>query len=89
MSPEQLSYLQDRGLSEAQAMELFSRAIVDDAANTLPGAAPAAVVSWARAALGPDAADEIADALELGDHPLAGQASAAAPAPSSTTESEA
>lgn len=89
VSPEQLSYLQDRGLSEAQAMELFSRAIVDDAANTLPGAAPAAVVSWARAALGPDAADEIADALELGDHPLAGQASAAAPAPSSTTESEA
>lgn len=70
VSPEQLVYLQDRGLSEAEALELFSRAIVDDAANTLPGSAPAAVVSWARTALGVAAADEIADALELSDHPL-------------------
>lgn len=70
VSPEQLVYLQDRGLSEAEALELFSRAIVDDAANTLPGSAPAAVVSWARTALGVAAADEIADALELSYHPL-------------------
>ena len=77
VSPEQLVYLQDRGLTEAEALELFSRAIVDDAANTLPGAAPAAVVSWARETLGETAADEIADALELGDHPLRGTADSA------------
>ena len=65
VSPEQLRYLGDRGLSEAEALELFSRAIVDDAANTLPGEAPAAVISWARKALGATAAEEIADALEL------------------------
>ena len=85
VSPEQLEYLANRGLTEAEALELFSRAIVDDAANTLPGAAPAAVVSWARTALGADAADEIADALELGDHPFAGEPS---PSPA-TDESEA
>ena len=89
VSPEQLAYLQDRGLSEAQAMELFSRAIVDDAANTLPGSAPAAVVSWARTALGADAADEIADALELGDHPLRATAGARDAAALGQTESEA
>lgn len=71
VSAEQLGYLSDRGLTEREALELFSRAIVDDAANTLPGAAPAAVVCWARTALGAEAAEEIADALELGDHALA------------------
>ena len=87
VSPEQLVYLQDRGLSEAEALGLFSRAIVDDAANTLPGVAPAAVVSWARTALGAEAADEIADALELGDHPL--RATSDEADPTSQTESEA
>ena len=68
VSAEQLQYLSDRGLSEAEAMELFSRAIVDDAANTLPGAAPQAVVGWAGKALGETAAEEITDALELSGH---------------------
>ena len=66
VSPEQLSYLADRGLSEDEVYALFRRAIVDDAATTLPGAAPSAVVGWAQGALGTDAAAEIADSLELG-----------------------
>ena len=66
VSPEQLAYLADRGLTTKEAEALFRRAIVDDAANTLPGHAPAAVISWAREALGAETAVEIADALELG-----------------------
>ena len=77
VSPEQLGYLADRGLDETEAEALFTRAIVDDAANTLPGAAPAAVVGWAREHLGADAAEEIADALELGANTDAVAASAA------------
>ncbi len=68
VSPEQLAYLADRGLTVDEAEALFRRAIVDDAANTLPGAAPAAVISWARKTLGAETAAEIADALELGSH---------------------
>ena len=66
VSPEQLAYLADRGLTTKEAEALIRRAIVDDAANTLPGHAPAAVISWAREALGAETAAEIADALELG-----------------------
>lgn len=66
VGPEQLAYLADRGLTAKEAEALFRRAIVDDAANTLPGHAPAAVISWAREALGAETAAEIADALELG-----------------------
>ena len=65
VSPEQLSYLADRGLSEQEAQALFARAIVDDAANLLAAPARAAVISWARTALGETAAEEITDALEL------------------------
>lgn len=65
VGPDQLAYLADRGLTEDEAKDLFCRAIVDDAANTLGGGAADAVVSWARRELGQDAADEIADALEL------------------------
>ncbi len=64
VSAEQLAYLQDRGLSPKEAEALFSRAIVDDAAITLPGEAPAAVVCWANKALGNAAACEISDMLE-------------------------
>lgn len=64
VSAEQLAYLQDRGLSLEEAEALFSRAIVDDAAITLPGEAPAAVVCWANKALGNAAACEISDMLE-------------------------
>ena len=66
VGPEQLAYLADRGLTAKEAEALIRRAIVDDAANTLPGHAPAAVISWAREALGAETAAEIADALELG-----------------------
>ena len=64
VSAEQLAYLQDRGLSLEEAEALFSRAIVDDAAISLPGEAPAAVVCWANKALGEAAACEISDMLE-------------------------
>ena len=64
VSPEQLVYLSDRGLTENEAEELFRRAIVDDAAITLPGDAPAAVISWAERALGGQTAAEIRDMIE-------------------------
>lgn len=64
VSPEQLAYLSDRGLTEDEAEGLFRRAIVDDAAITLPGDAPAAVISWAERALGAQTAAEIRDMIE-------------------------
>lgn len=64
VSPEQLAYLSDRGLTEDEAEGLFRRAIVDDAAITLPGDAPAAVISWAEHALGAQTAAEIRDMIE-------------------------
>ena len=64
VSPEQLAYLSDRGLTEDEAEELFRRAIVDDAAITLPGDAPAAVISWAERALSDETAAEIRDMIE-------------------------
>ena len=64
VSPEQLAYLSDRGLTENEAEGLFRRAIVDDAAITLPGDAPVAVISWAERALGAQTAAEIRDMIE-------------------------
>lgn len=64
VSPEQLAYLSDRGLTKDEAEDLFRRAIVDDAAITLPGDAPAAVISWAERALGGQTAAEIRDMIE-------------------------
>ncbi|MEE1372097.1 MAG: SufD family Fe-S cluster assembly protein [Parolsenella sp.] len=64
VSPEQLAYLSDRGLTEDEAEGLFRRAIVDDAAITLPGDAPAAVISWAERTLGAETAAEIRDMIE-------------------------
>ena len=64
VSPEQLAYLSDRGLTEDEAEGLFRRAIVDDAAITLPGDAPAAVISWAERALDSQTAAEIRDMIE-------------------------
>lgn len=64
VSPKQLAYLSDRGLTEDEAEGLFRRAIVDDAAITLPGDAPAAVISWAERALGAQTAAEIRDMTE-------------------------
>ena len=64
VSPEQLAYLSDRGLTEDEAEGLFRRAIVDDAAITLPGDAPAAVISWAVRALDSQTAAEIRDMIE-------------------------
>lgn len=65
VSPEQLAYLADRGLSEDEAMALFTRAIVEDAAMSMCPDAADAIVTWAGKALGADAAAEIADAIEL------------------------
>ena len=64
VSPEQLAYLSDRGLTEDEAEGLFRRAIVDDAAIALPGDAPSAVISWAERALGAQTAAEIRDMIE-------------------------
>ena len=64
ISPDQLAYLADRGLTEDEVEGLFRRAIVEDAAATLPGSAPSAVVSWAREVLGEDAAAEIEASLD-------------------------
>ena len=64
VSPEQLAYLSDRGLTEDEAEGLFHRAIVDDAAIALPGDAPSAVISWAERALGAQTAAEIRDMIE-------------------------
>lgn len=65
ISPEQLSYLADRGLDEKESLALFTRAIVDDAANSLNATASQAVVTWARDALGDAAATELDDARAL------------------------
>lgn len=65
VSPEQLAYLADRGLTEEEAQALFTRAIIEDAAMSMCPEAADAIVSWAEGALGKDSAAEIADAVEL------------------------
>lgn len=65
VSPEQLGYLADRGLSEDEAMALFTRAIIEDAAMSMCPEASKAIIAWAKTTLGQDAALEIADAVEL------------------------
>lgn len=37
ITPEQLAYLADRGLTEQEAQDLFAHAIIDDALNHIPG----------------------------------------------------
>ena len=61
VSPEQLAYLAARGLDEREATELFTRAVVDDAAAHAGAAGRAAAIAYARRALGDEVADELAE----------------------------
>lgn len=68
VSPEQLSFLMQRGLSEAQVEALFARSVIDHAVAhaTVPQARAAALAAAGRV-LGDEAAREIADALVGGE----------------------
>lgn len=66
ISPEQLSYLADRGISPAEAETLFSRAIFDDAFIHAPEpVSRKAALTKAEEALGAETARDIAEALGL------------------------
>lgn len=66
ISPEQLAYLMDRGVSEDEAVSLFLRAIFDDAAIHAPEAVSrAAALSCASASLGDFVANDLAEGLGL------------------------
>ena len=63
VSPDQLSYLADRGLSEDEATELFSSAVIDDAVLSAPTEAfRDAALAMARDVLGEQAAADLAEA---------------------------
>ena len=63
VSPEQIAYLEDRGLSRAEAEQLFVRALFEDAIMHAPDAAShdAALAAAARV-LGFDVAHDFDDA---------------------------
>ena len=66
VGPEQLRYLEDRGLARNEAEALYVRALFDEAVICAPVPAVAsAVLTRAREVLGAEVADEIADALDL------------------------
>ena len=66
VGPEQLRYLEDRGLARDEAEALYVRALFDEAVICAPVPAVAsAVLTRAREVLGAEVADEIADALDL------------------------
>ncbi len=65
LSPEQMGFLASRGLSEADVVALAGQAIIDDAASALGDAALPEIVGWTRAARGPEAAAQAADAGAL------------------------
>lgn len=65
LSPEQMGFLSSRGLSEEDVVALAGQAIVDDAASALGNDALAEIVGWTRAARGPEAAAQAADAGAL------------------------
>lgn len=68
VSAEQLAYLRDRGLSEGEAVALFSRAIFDDAAIHAPeDASLVAALDRAAEVLGDEIAHDLADGLGLTD----------------------
>lgn len=65
MSAEQLAYMHDRGLTTAQAEELFERAVVDEAVIHAPTKrAHEVALEAARMLFGQDAVAEIADAVD-------------------------
>lgn len=61
ISPDQLAYLADRGLTEDEAVALFSRAVIDDAVAHSKGHAIAAAIAVADRVLGHQAACDLAD----------------------------
>lgn len=61
VSPEQLAYLAGRGLDEREATELFTRAVMDDAAAHAGTQGLEAVIAFARETLGDEAADELSE----------------------------
>ena len=66
VGPDQLRYLEDRGLARDEAEALYVRALFDEAAILAPApAATQAILARAREVLGADTADEIVDALDL------------------------
>ncbi len=68
VSAEQLAYLADRGIDEAQAEALFARAIFDDAVIHAPEAiSRAAALARAEEVLGAEVARDVAEGLGLTD----------------------
>ena len=66
VSPEQLAYLADRGLSTAAAEALFERAIFDDAVIHAPEeTSRAAALARAEEVLGAEIAHDVAEGLDL------------------------
>ena len=67
ISPDQLAYLADRGLAEADVDQLFARAIFEDALfSTTADDATRAVLARAAKVLGDEASLDMADGLGLG-----------------------
>ena len=66
VGPEQIRYLADRGLTEAEAEALYVRALFDEALIAAPTADVRAVVlERAKAVLGEDIANDLVEGLEL------------------------
>jgi len=66
VSPEQLTYLAGRGLSEDEATKLFARAILDDAAIHAPeGVSLACALERSEKILGAEVAQDTAEGLNL------------------------
>ena len=67
ISPDQLGYLADRGLSEADVDRLFARAIFEDALfSALTPQTRDSIVSRATTVLGAEAALDMSEGLDLG-----------------------
>ena len=67
VSPEQLGYLADRGLSEEEATRLFERALFDDALiHAQTDGAREAILARAAQVLGDEMANDVAQTLGLG-----------------------
>jgi Fe-S cluster assembly scaffold protein SufB len=66
IGPEQIQYLRDRGLSQAEAESLYVRALFDDALIAAPNpTVRAAIVKRATEVLGADLANDLVEALGL------------------------
>ena len=66
VGPEQIRYLADRGLTEAEAEALYVRALFDEALIAAPTPeVRAAVLSRAKVVLGEETASDLVEGLEL------------------------